>query len=257
MRNSFIQKGSRKRGNSFISKWFQKIKILWYDYWVKAAGGVLYLDARKADGVGPLTGNDSPWVDLTTEGNDGTLTNFAGTGTSGWQASPNLLRFDGVDDFVAFADTASLDITTAPLAIGVTVIQPISATEFVLSKNANSAGDTQYSILLASSNQARMYINGTAYANFIRSSGYINLVFYWDGSDIYGYENGVPKNSDPFIGPLISNGTVKLGTGIQGGSLDFLLDGDIATATIYTGSDIDKILKAEAKISAEYLALNP
>ena len=32
---------------------------------------------------------------------------------------------------------------------------------------------------------------------------------------------------------------------------------DIATVTIYTGSDINKILKAEAKISAEYLALNP
>lgn len=53
---------------------------------VKGASGVLYLDARKADGVNrginsPLT---NPLIDLTKLGNNATLTNFAATQTDGY-----------------------------------------------------------------------------------------------------------------------------------------------------------------------------
>lgn len=53
---------------------------------VKSAGGVLYLDARKADGVqkgvnSPFT---NPLIDLTKLGNNATLVNFAATQTDGY-----------------------------------------------------------------------------------------------------------------------------------------------------------------------------
>lgn len=53
---------------------------------VKLAGGVLYLDARKADGTqkgvnAPFT---NPLIDLTKLGNNATLTNFAATQTDGY-----------------------------------------------------------------------------------------------------------------------------------------------------------------------------
>jgi len=338
---------------------------------VKAAGGVLYLDARKADGSGPLTGNDSPFVDLANKigknlvgsieqgdigisgqeitssvyvrpvdyievlsstqyklssskgtancrvayydsdkifisvesngvddlntpsnckfvrfrtpstdlnvgiqlekgsvatsyephtRNDGSLTNFAGTGTSGWQVTPNVLRFDGVDDFVAFADTASLDITNAPLAIGVT-IKANSQDEYIVSRNlSGTTTDHQYGFL-TQTNAIRFIIGGTSKQEVLPQSGYINIVGCWDGENMTLYINGtliglpVPKT-----GPITSKPNTQVGarsSSVDGLSKTAFFGGDIATVTIYTGSDIKKILKAEAKISAEYLALNP
>lgn len=65
------------------------------------AGGILYLDARMASGTGKLIGNQSPWKDLSGNGNDGTLNNFAGSSASGWQDTLPVLRFDGVNDYVS------------------------------------------------------------------------------------------------------------------------------------------------------------
>ena len=332
---------------------------------VKDAGGVLYLDARKANGSGPLAGNDSPFVDLANKigknlvgsieqgdigisgqeitssvyvrpvdyievlsstqyklssskgtancrvayydsdkifisvesngvddlntpsnckfvrfrtpstdlnvdiqlekgsvatsyephtRNDGSLTNFAGTGTSGWQATPNVLRFDGVDDFVAFADTASLDITNAPLAIGVTFKNVVDQVGYILAKNQTDATDVQYGILCRTGRTVEFYKNGSSISQFAyNNDNYTNVVFYWDGINITGYENGLPKNQQANGDALLSSGVLRLGKRQDSG----ILNGNIATVTIYTSSDINKILKAEAKISAEYLALNP
>lgn len=226
---------------------------------VKSAGGVLYLDARKADGSGPLTGNQSPFVDLSGDSNDGTLTNFAGTGTSGWQASPNVLRFDGVDDFVQFADTASLDITNAPLAIGVT-FKPTNDTGYLVSKNSGTS-NFQYAVASISGLNVYLYNEtgqeaGTSIPTIIDE--YVNVVYFYDGVNIKGYKNN--NNVFDIIRTLnlASQGPgLLLGCRDAVGSQAAFLSSDIATVTIYTGSDINKILKAEAKISAEYLALNP
>jgi len=222
---------------------------------VRDAGGVLYLDARKADGSLPLTGNSSPFVDLSGNSNDGTLNNFAGSGTSGWQDPPPVLRFDGTDDFVAFADTASLDITTAPLAIGLTFKMPVDDFAFVMSKASLNA---QYGVLHRTSRTLEFISTAfdTAAQFTVDSANYVNVLFYWDGVNVTAYQNGIQKAQTAQVGALggVNTGVLKLGE--RGNSSSFF-GGDIATATIYTGSDINKILKAEAKISAQYLALNP
>ena len=191
------------------------------------------------------------------EGNDGTLTNFAGTGTSGWQASPNLLRFDGVDDFVSFADTASLDITTAPLAMFVTFKIAISQTKFIYHKgDSGSNPASQYGIVIASDDTFRVDLNGVTIStsSVFPLNTWINIGFIWDGVNVKRYIDLIQDGLDaPLATTLSSGGVLSIGSRV----VSPFLDGDIATCTIYTGSDINKILAAEAKISAEYLALNP
>lgn len=228
---------------------------------VKSAGGVLYLDARKADGSAPLTGNDSPWVDLTGNGNNATMFNQAGTVASGWQGPPYVNRLDGADDYGGFADTASLDITTAPLAIGVT-IKPNVFFRYVFAKNLDSSANNQYGLFVSSSTQMWFYLEGNQITiNGIDLTKYANIVCCWDGADIFVYQDGVQVFTQAFAqATLTSRPNVQIGArsnSIDGTSKSLFYNGDIATVTIYTGSDINKILAAEAKISAQYLALNP
>lgn len=67
---------------------------------------LIELRADTADGIGApaVPGAASPWVDLA-DAHDGTLNNFAGDTSSGWQgdgtnAAPYRLQFDGTDDVV-------------------------------------------------------------------------------------------------------------------------------------------------------------
>jgi glucose/arabinose dehydrogenase len=70
------------------------------------AGKVVQFRADDATGTGgphPVPGAASPWADLTGNGHDGTLFNFAGDASSGWQgdgtvADPYRLEFDGGGD---------------------------------------------------------------------------------------------------------------------------------------------------------------
>jgi len=241
---------SRKDGNNDRYKMFIGQNIIKQ---LKDAGAVLALLSNKADGSGPLTGNDSPWVDLSGFGNDCTLFNQAGTVSSGWQSNPFVNRMDGTDDYGGFADTASLDITSAPLAIGVTFKNPTDDGGFTCAKSISAAGDTQYGLLNRVGRTIEFYVTGVPYAAFaVDSANYVNVIFYWDGVNVTSYENGVQKNQTTLGGTLTSYGTLKL---CKRGTSH--LAADICTQTIYTGSDINKILAAEAKISAEYLALNP
>jgi hypothetical protein len=66
---------------------------------------VVDLRAALAGGAAPhpIPGTGSPWVDLTGNGHHGTLANFAGNASSGWQgngtvANPYRLEYDGAND---------------------------------------------------------------------------------------------------------------------------------------------------------------
>ena len=68
-------------------------------------GEIVKFRADQADGASPypIPGTGSPWVDLTGNGHDGTLANFAGDANSGWQGTgtsedPYRLEFDGTND---------------------------------------------------------------------------------------------------------------------------------------------------------------
>lgn len=228
---------------------------------VKKAGGVLYLDARKANGIIPLTGNDSPFVDLSGKSNNGTLTNFEGDVGSGWQASPNMLRFDGIDDFVAFVDSANLDITDAPLAIGITTKNTNSGVYvFIRNEDAGASSESQYALYKGASARIDLYLDSDLkVGTTIDNSEWSNYLFIWDGINIKTYVNCVLDTTTPFVGTLQSFPNTRLGcrsSAIDGTTNTGFMEGDIATLTMYIGSDENKILEAETQISAEYLALN-
>jgi len=222
---------------------------------LKEAGAVLALLSNKADGSAPLTGNNSPWVDLSGNNNDGTLTNFAGTGTSGWQASPPILRFDGVDDFVAFADTASLDITTAPYAHFFTFKKNDVAAGYVYQDNSLASESLRIEI----DNLIRWRFTGNdiTLPSPLVTSEFLNIGVFMK-TDTTGdfYVDCVKVLSDIAVNNMAGwvRGIKALGGRTTGSGY---VNIDVGTHTIYTGSDIQKILDVEAKISAPYLALNP
>lgn len=80
-------------------------------------GAAIELHALKASG-GTTPGINSPftttWTDTSGNGKNGTLTNMAGTTSSGWATGPNRLVFDGTNDYVSIpliGSTASRTVT--------------------------------------------------------------------------------------------------------------------------------------------------
>jgi len=226
---------------------------------LKDAGAVLALLGNRYGGV------DNEWHDVI-NGYICTLFNQAGTIGSGFNSENGQTynTLDGVDDYGGFPDIPELDITTAPLAIGVTFKKTMSDAMYAICRNLDSFGSIQYSVYFFNSpNVVSFTTMGNRYAeiNMDAYDGeYLNIVFYWDGVNVTGYLNGSQQTQQVFAGSLISQPNTQLGArsaSIDGVSKSFFLDADIATQTIYTGSDIDKILAIEAKISAPYLALNP
>lgn len=71
-------------------------------------GLILWYDALNNTGKG-YSATTTTWKDLSGKGNDGILTGFDGTTSSGWQE--NYLRFDGVNDFVK--TTTNLDFNNS------------------------------------------------------------------------------------------------------------------------------------------------
>ena len=241
---------------------------------VKEAGGVLYRDARKADGRIKLTGSNSPSVDLSDNDNNGTLSDFVDSDilwsegevlwsaaeifwdgidlTSGWQDGPPILRYNGIGNFVAFGDTASLDINTAPLTLGCTSYIPTGASDGWLKTKDNT--NIQYGLFFNSSTvEIEFWLENVKRASVsIALDTWFNILFFWDGTDITPVVNNINQSTVGFIGILTSQPNNYSGKRTSGEYLEY----DEATETIYIGSDLAKIKKAEARISAQYLALN-
>lgn len=228
------------------------------------AGGVLYLDARKATGFrlpsnSPLT---SPWVDLSDNDNDATPTNFAGNMLSGVDIS-NLLRpswvLDGSDDFFNLSSTSSLDINTAPLAIFVTLKVSIgSGYGYIISKNLDSSANVQYALTWDNANK-RVVVKlensdrVSTITNSIQETNWYNVGFIWDGTNVKTFINGISNNSGAYSGTLTSRPNLRIGRRETAASH---FKGNIATATVYTGEKAIEanILKSERLISKAYIS---
>jgi hypothetical protein len=229
---------------------------------LKDAGAVFALLSNKADGVGPLTGNDGPWKDLINN-NDGTLVNFSGTVGSQW-VSGGGLQFDAIDDYVGFSSNSAIDITTYPIALGATFKHPTGGgLGYIMSKGLDDTPSVQYGLFsYPGSTEIRFFLNGSSR---IVTEGatvdvYHNVLFYADGINIYAYIDGNLYDTAPYSTTMSNQPNFQLGArsdSIDGLSKSAMFSGELVTQTIYTGSDVDKILDIEAKISAPYLALNP
>lgn len=116
---------------------------------------VLDFNARFAN-AGTSAGTNSPavslWTDLSGNGNNGTLTNFGYSATSGWGgagtiADPNFLLSDGTNDFVTVPNNTLFNISTLPLTMEIWVsFNKFIAEQYIISKNKY----IQYSIHILS-----------------------------------------------------------------------------------------------------------
>lgn len=185
--------------------------------------------------------------------NNGTLNNFAGNSASGWQGNPPLLRKDGIDDYEIQADTASLDITTAPLALAHTFYIPTGASDGWLRARDNV--NIQYGLLFNSAtSEIEFWLENVKRASVsISLDTWHNVIFFWDGTNITPIIDNVNQSTVGFVGTLTSQPNNYSGRRTSGQYLEY----DKATESIYTGDDLNRIKKAEARISAEYIALNP
>jgi hypothetical protein len=229
---------------------------------MKAAGGVLYLDARKATGNGlpsnnPLTGQ---WMDLSGLGNNATPTNFAGTAASGVDVSDPLRPFwvlDGTDDFFSLVNSASIDITSAPLAVFLT-IATAGQGGYVVCKNLDATINTQYGIYYDSSDGSfGVSLEGGFRGWSSVSAGltniWVNIGFVWDGTNIRIFKNGTQTNiTVAYSATLTSRPNLRVGRRETATSY---FKGKISTVSVYSGTKATEanVLKAEKAISRAYI----
>lgn len=189
--------------------------------------------------------------------NNGTLTNFAGTASSGWNTDGGqpLLTFDGVDDYVQFADTASLDITTAPVYYGFTFAKTDLNIGYLYQDTLNHYPSAR----VEANGDFKFRVNTVdlTVVSGVTQFHYVNFGLHVKSNTLADvYKDGLLVLSNVTVQDATTwvHGIKNLGATVSNG---ININANIATHTIYTGSDINKILDVEAKISAPYLALNP
>jgi hypothetical protein len=115
------------------------------------------------------------------------------------------LSFDGVDDYVWIPHTASQDLKTA-LSLAVWVYRAGAITEWIINKNYDSIGNTQYGFYIDPSNNIQFVLNGAGRVSYgINILGrWAHIVCTWDGSTACIYVDGQLKSSASYSATLTS-----------------------------------------------------
>jgi hypothetical protein len=191
-------------------------------------------------------------------GNDVTWANYAGTATSGIVIENGKVfrMLDGADDFGSMVNTASIDITSAPLGqfFTIRISGDAAAGTWLFNKGLNSAATTQYGMALYTLNTVGANLEGTQRGALSITLGiFLSIGYIWDGVNIKYYLNvnygGV---TIPCASTLTSRPNARIGTREAGAAY---IKCDLATSTIYTGAKATEanILKAEKALSKAYI----
>lgn len=230
---------------------------------VKAAGGILYFDTRRATGTGiptnsPLT---NPWVDLMGSGNNAVPQNMAGTTSSGVDTTTSKTTWvlDGIDDHFTLTASTETNITAAPLAIFATVKGNANG-GMVICRNDTSSINAQYALYFnpgAGNQNFQCILEGSARyttpTNSAINATWLNIGYIWKDGIIKAYVNGVQVGVDTAYSSTLTTRTyLRIGRRETSASH---FKGSLATVTLYAGSKITEagILKAENTISKQYI----
>jgi hypothetical protein len=115
------------------------------------------------------------------------------------------LSFDGVDDYVWIPHDASQDLKTA-LSLAVWVYRAEAITGWIINKNYDSSGNTQYGFYIDSYNNIQFVLNGAVRVGYgINILGrWARIVCTWDGSTARIYVDGQLKTSASYSATLTS-----------------------------------------------------
>jgi alpha-mannosidase len=185
---------------------------------------------RFGEGVGTAT------ADSSANGNGGTLVNGPSWITAGKYGG--AIDFDGVNDYVRVADSASLDLGRTGTVEAWVKLDTLNRWQSVVAKgSANSDPSHNYAIELSSSNRWNCILgNGTASLTLQSSTmptanQYYHLACAWDGTTVRLYVDGVLGASSTQLMTPAGN-AAPLAIGQFGGDAD-RLDGVIDEVRIY------------------------
>lgn len=226
---------------------------------VKRTGGVLYLDARKVNGL--TVGNNSPltttFKDLSNNNDDLTLNSFAGTINDGYDG--NILVFDGVNSYLSIDNSTALNITgTGNFGISMIIqIQSGATSGYVCCKNDTGFENVRYGVSYSSS-KINVVANGVV---ILTSSNEITTdiwhrisVFRIDGV-VYLYIDGVNRGQIANTNSLISANKFRVGCRVDGESNSLFLKMKLGVLIISNGTKLTLASgqKMMNKISKGYL----
>lgn len=205
---------------------------------------------------------------VTARANDCLMVNQAGNSTSGFNSEVNSVtgktvyfnKLDGTDDYGAFANTPSLDITTNEFALACTFKAPPSGTQagYIIQKNNDAFANIQYGIQY-SGNNLILKLNGLDISTLSLVENIWYNVIYYRNSDgrVKPYFNKIEKANQIYATALVSQPNIRIGVrsaNAGGTSHTGFFKGDIATISIYQAPtlNINRIMKAEMTISCDY-----
>jgi hypothetical protein len=195
-------------------------------------GLVLCLDAANPRSY-PGSGNS--WLDLSGNGNNGTLTN----GPTYSSANGGSLVFDGSNDFVELAGT-NLSLNQMTISSW-NYSSNFNQNGFMFEKTTNGSVNTQYSLFYNSSNDICYRTYGLSTTDLtvntstagVVNNQWNNVVATFDGTNKRIYVNGVLRaTSATLSGTVTQNTTGAAFIGIYGGG-GYPFNGRIANTQIY------------------------
>jgi hypothetical protein len=161
---------------------------------IVTTGSVLYVDAGIATSYG---GSGTTWTDLTTNSNNGTLTN----GPTYNAGSGGSILFDGTDDYVSINNSTSLQVADT-FTISAWIYPNILSNRFTVfsTRRLNTAGSWQLEVGTGSGGTGRVVITGVgtfmaeSINDVITSNVWSNICFVKPNNATQGgiiYVNGV------------------------------------------------------------------
>jgi hypothetical protein len=215
-------------------------------------GLVLHLDAGNTDSY---PGNGTTWTDLTTNGNNGTLTN----GTTFDSANGGSILFDGTNDYVNLGSNSSYNLSnnfTLSCWVNPSQLGHGNGDELCSLATGSPAPYISYGLEWMDTGRFRFSIGNTSnqFLNYLSNSTYslnnwYNVVGTYDGSTIRLYVNNVLQNSTSVSTTVTySANQMTVGTWFYDISPSNALTGRISHVKIYnralTASEIQQNFNA-------------
>ena len=223
---------------------------------VATSGLVVDLRARYANAGSPNSANatTSPWTDQSGNGYNGTLTNFNGTSSSGWQGTGSggnyyCLTADGTNDYVDLGSNSALDVVGSSFTVEFW-LKTSTATNFAgVADNGDSGGGggnpyRGWYVDLSSGGTVgtpRLNIGAGASQKALTAASTVNdgnwhhVVFTYDKATTTGkvYIDGSLSNTNAAMADVYAASPDNLKLFGDGGSTNYLA-GSIAQFRIYS-----------------------
>ena len=176
------------------------------------------------------------WLDLSGNGNNGTLTNMVGTGVSHYRDGQVIkpinnayLDFDGSNDYVSTSFGSGRDPYSNPISFVAWVKSDITTNKMWLDHGSNGTNQRLYSALITADNTDAFGIQGSAWSlpSNADTSKWYHQAIVMDSGTARAYYDGIAAGTKSYTSYTLPGNT------IVGGRSTYYWDGKIACFSIY------------------------